>query len=81
MTSKSRSKKKLPSTSLVVADLISLADAAKIYKLSHGYLRQLAIKGRLKAQKVGRDWLTSPADIEEYIATREKRGVYRTDLK
>ena len=62
-------------------DLISLAEAAKRYGLGHDYLRRIAGNGRLKAQKIGRDWLTTPAAVEEYLASRHKRGAYREDLK
>lgn len=61
-------------------DLISLTEAAERYGLTSTYLRQLAIKGRLKARKIGRNWVTTPADVEEYIKTRQKIGVYRDDL-
>jgi excisionase family DNA binding protein len=61
--------------------LITLAEAAKRYGLSHDYLRRIAGKGRLQAQKVGRDWLTTPEAVEEYIASRQRRGAYRDDLE
>jgi excisionase family DNA binding protein len=62
-------------------ELITLAEAARLYGFSHGYLRQLARRGRLRATKIGRDWLTTPADVEAYIASRQKRGVYRDDIQ
>ncbi len=61
-------------------DLISLAEAAKRYGLTPDYLRQLAIKGRLKARKIGRNWVTTPGDVEDYINTRQKIGAYKDDL-
>ncbi len=61
-------------------DLISLAEAAERYGLTSTYLRQLAIKGRLKARKIGRNWVTTPGDVEDYINTRQKIGAYRDDL-
>lgn len=61
-------------------DLISLAEAAKRYGLTPDYLRQLAIKGRLKAQKIGRNWVTTPSDVEDYISTRQKIGAFKEDL-
>lgn len=60
--------------------LIALADAAQIYGFSSDYLRQLIHRKRLKAQKLGGVWLTTRADIEEYIEDRQKRGVYREDI-
>jgi hypothetical protein len=61
-------------------DLISLSEAARRYGLSMNYLRDIAHSGRLKARKIGHYWVTTPAAIEEYIATREKKGFYRNDL-
>jgi predicted DNA-binding transcriptional regulator AlpA len=60
--------------------LISLPEAAELYGFSQRYLGNLARKGRLKAQKVGDVWVTTPEDVENYIASRHKRGVYRSDI-
>ncbi len=60
--------------------LISLVDAAAIYGFDSVYLSHLARKGRLKAQKIGNSWATTPSDMEEYIRSRQKRGVYRDDI-
>ena len=61
-------------------DLISLTEAAERYGLTSTYLRQLAIKGRLKARKIGRNWVTTPSDVENYINSRRRIGAYRDDL-
>ena len=60
--------------------LISLAEAAEMYGFSRTHLRQIAQRGRLKAQKIGGTWITTPADVEEYIRSRKKRGAYRDDI-
>ncbi len=60
--------------------LISLSDAASIYGFSADYLRNLAQKQRLKSQKIGGIWLTTRADVKEYIESRQKRGAYREDI-
>jgi len=60
--------------------LISLAEASKIYGFSRIYLAELARRDRLKAQKVGNMWVTTPADVEDFIRSRKKRGVYRDDI-
>jgi hypothetical protein len=62
-------------------ELISLTEAAKRYGLSTNYLRDIATSGRLKARKIGNSWVTTPAAVEDYIASREKKGFYREDLK
>ena len=61
--------------------LISLPEAAELYGFSHSYLRSIARNGRLQAQKIGTSWVTTPADIEEYIRSRKDRGVYRDDIQ
>ena len=65
---------------LKASELITLKEAAKYSGLSHNYLIELANRGRLKAQKYGRFWLTTRAAVDEYVASRQKRGAYRDDL-
>ena len=60
--------------------LISLPEAAELYGFDQRYLASLARRGRLAAQKVGNTWITTPRDVEEYIASRQKRGVFRDDI-
>lgn len=60
--------------------LISLADASALYGFKQAYLATLARKGRLRAQKLGSIWVTTPADMEAYIISRKKVGVYRDDI-
>ena len=61
--------------------LISLPEAAELYGFNPRYLGELARKGRLEAQKLGGIWITTPGDIEEYIRSRKKMGVYRDDIQ
>lgn len=61
--------------------LISLPEAAAMYGFNPRYLGELARKGRLKAQKVGDVWVTTPANVEAYIISRKKRGAYRDDIQ
>ena len=60
--------------------LISLAEAADMYGFNHAYLAELARKGRLKAQKMSKFWVTTPLNVEDYIQSRRKMGVYRADI-
>jgi excisionase family DNA binding protein len=62
-------------------DLITLSQAAKAYGYSGDYLRRLAEKGRLRAQKLGRNWLTTADHVETFIESREPRGVYKKKVK
>ena len=61
--------------------LISLSEAAEIYGFSHNYLRNLARKGRLSAKKIAGAWLTTPENMEDFIKSRQERGVYRDDIE
>lgn len=61
-------------------ELISLAEAATRYGLSMTYLRQIAMKGRLQARKIGRNWVTTPAAVEAYISDRKKIGAFKEDI-
>jgi hypothetical protein len=61
--------------------LISLPEAAELYGFNAKYMAQLAQKGRLKAQKIGGIWLTTPSEIENYILSRRKTGAYRNDIQ
>ena len=63
------------------ARLISLAEASEMYGFSYGYLRQLARRGRLKAVKIGNSWVTTPADVEDFVRSRQRRGAYRNDIQ
>jgi len=60
---------------------ITLAEAAEIYGFNHRYLAELARKGRLKARRSGGIWLTTLANVEAYIASRQRRGAYRNDIE
>jgi excisionase family DNA binding protein len=62
-------------------DLISLSEASELFGLGADYLRQLVLRGRLKARKIGRNWITTRGDVEAFIQSRKKMGAYRDDLK
>jgi excisionase family DNA binding protein len=62
------------------SELITLKEAAEYSGLSYAYLRQIAQSGRLKARKIGNVWVTTSADVDEYIRTRTKTGFYRNDI-
>jgi hypothetical protein len=49
--------------------LLSLAQAALELGLSPGTLRNQVLSGKLKAVKLGSDWLVTPAEVERYRQT------------
>jgi excisionase family DNA binding protein len=59
------------------ADLMTLREAGKRCGLSPITLRVLIRNGRLNAIKRGRDWFITEADLDTYLASRDKRGGYR----
>ncbi len=65
---------------LKASELITLKEAAEYSGLSYAYLRKIARTGRLKAQKVGMQWLTTREAVDQYIASRQKRGAYKEGL-
>ena len=69
-----------PSASEDKTRLISLPEAAEIYGFNPVYLSHLARRGRLKAHKIGKMWVTTAQNVEEYIASRQKIGAYRDDI-
>jgi hypothetical protein len=54
--------------------LISLHDAAARCGISSAQLRLLARQGRLKARKIGRNWVTTPQAVADYMANVELRS-------
>jgi hypothetical protein len=59
---------------------ITLLEASRRFGLSANTLRLLARRGRLSARKIGRDWFTTPREMERYLASRARVGRYREDL-
>ena len=54
--------------------LISLSEAAALSGLSAAHLRRLAEHGKLRARKVGRNWITTAEAVAEYVRDEEKRS-------
>ena len=55
--------------------LLTLSQAGKRYGYSSDYFRRLAEKGRLSAQKVGHQWLTTADDVKTF--SRKPRAARR----
>ena len=47
-------------------DLMNVAEVADTLGVTVGRVRQLAVAGKLKGEKVGRDWVFRQSDIAEY---------------
>ncbi len=60
---------------------ITLIQAANRFGLSVSYLRNIAASGRLKAHKIGRDWVTTETDVREYLRSRTHTGTFRKDIR
>lgn len=56
------------------SQFISLAAAAKMTNYSQDYISLLCRQGKLKAQKLGRNWVTTKEWVYEYIDKTEGKG-------
>lgn len=62
----------LNSDDLLVSDgLVSLAEAASKVGLSPNSLRRYVLQGKLRARKVGRNWVTTLTAVKEYMNSRD----------
>ncbi len=67
---------------LTVGELISLQQAAEYAGLSKGSLYNYAMRGRLKAKRVGVQWVTTRAAVDAYLQSRSIENIpkkYRKD--
>jgi excisionase family DNA binding protein len=60
---------------LNIGDLIALDDAAAYAGLTRKSLRNYALKGRLRAKKLGSQWVTTRAAVDEYLASRSLENI------
>ena len=67
-----------PIDPLTIGELISLAEAAKLSGFSYFFLKEIAQSGRLRARKIGRNWATTIACVEDYKSKRSY--IRRKDL-
>jgi excisionase family DNA binding protein len=47
--------------------LLSLKEASELTPYSADYLNLLARKGKIRARKIGRDWLITKSDLFHYL--------------
>ncbi len=64
-----------PIDPLNMGGLISLTEASEISGLGADYLRKIAETGRLKAKKIGRNWVTTSAAVTEYLESRNFKNI------
>ena len=57
-----------------ISDFLDTKEASSLSGFSEVYIRKLAQRGTIKAQKVRRDWLVSRASLQEYLAKERKVG-------
>ena len=55
-------------------ELIPLSEAAAISGLSFKHLGLLARQGKLRARKIGRNWVTTREAVAEYVRDAFKRS-------
>ncbi len=60
---------------LTVGDLISLQQAAEYAGLSRDTLHNYARLGRLRAKKIGWQWLTTRAAVDAYLQSRHLENI------
>jgi len=60
---------------LTVGELISLQDAAEYAGLSRDTLHNYARLGRLRAKKIGWQWLTTRAAVDAYLHSRHFENI------
>ena len=53
-----------------IDQVVSLAQLAGEFNLAEAHLRKLALTGRLRATKVGRNWAATRAAVEDYLDSR-----------
>jgi excisionase family DNA binding protein len=66
--------KNMGSSKLGDHGLIPLSEAAAYGGFTAEYVRQLAKSGKLRADKIGRNWMTTKKAVDDYKRTKPKRG-------
>lgn len=54
--------------------LLTLHQVSAATGYHEAYLRQSCIKGKLKAQKPGRDWLVRQVDLEDFLQSPRRHA-------
>lgn len=62
-------------------NLLSTSEASEILGANERWVRRLVAAGRLEARKIGRDYVISRKDLEEFARVERQRGRPRSDSK
>jgi hypothetical protein len=63
-----------------IGTLVPIGLIAKQTPYSADFLRQLARSGKIRAYKLHRDWLTTPAAVRQYLQNQQRRHEHELDL-
>ena len=66
---------------LTVGELISLQEAAEYAGLKKDSLHDYIKRGRLKAKRIGRFWVTTRAAVDEYLQSRSLENIPKKHRK
>lgn len=58
-------------------ELLSLKEASELTPYSADYLNLLARKGKIRAKKIGRDWLITKPDLFDYLRHQQTESKMR----
>ena len=53
---------------------LTTKQASETYGLSDAHIRRLLESGKVKGEKIGRDWVIRPNALDKYMAHRPKPG-------
>lgn len=59
-------------------ELLSLKEASELTPYSADYLNLLARKGKIRARKIGRDWLITKPDLFDYLRHQQVESQMRS---
>jgi hypothetical protein len=62
-----------------IGTLVSISRIAKQMPYSADFVRQLARSGKIRAYKLNRDWMTTPAAVLSYLKNQELRHEHDLD--
>ena len=54
--------------------LISIEEAAEFSNLSKRHIRFLLEQGKIRGKKIGRDWITTKDEVDNYLKDKPKPG-------